>query len=205
MFESYALAIGMSVQNSSVHDNELLKFQDEEIVHVHDLEHRLWGYASILDRFMGKNGAYVFGADGLADDFEKGPLVLDVAQMVHFSKSVLGLTFVQLASIVGVSRPSLYNHISGKETAKSLDGYEYLYNLADRIKSEVVGDISAGIKTVLVDGETLLSRLKRNDVDEESFLAAAQIVAEKLLSKKKRDASGDSDQRYISKSLTKLG
>lgn len=41
--------------------------------------------------------------------------VIEIAQIVDQAKSVLGLSNVQLAKIVGVSRPSLYNHISGKE------------------------------------------------------------------------------------------
>lgn len=129
----------------------------------------------------------------------------EVAQIVERAKTVLGLNNVQLAKIVGVSRPSLYNHISGKEQPKSMEGYTKLYTLLSRIDEEVSGDISSGIKSVLVDGKTLLSRLKFADFDEDEFVGAAQTIAKRMDAKSGSTSISNSRQKSVTRSLGSMG
>lgn len=131
--------------------------------------------------------------------------VTEVAQIIEQGKTVLGLNNVQLAKVVGVSRPSLYNHISGKEQPKSMEGYTKLYALLSRINEEVNGDISSGIKSVLVDGKTLLNRLKFADFDENEFVSAAQIVAERMEAKSGSTKISNSKQKSVTRSLGNMG
>jgi hypothetical protein len=131
--------------------------------------------------------------------------VIEVAQIVDQAKTVLGLNNVQLAKVVGVSRPSLYNHISGKEQPKSMEAYTKLYALLSRINEEVSGDISSGIKSVLVDGKTLLNRLTFSDFDEDKFVSAAQIVAERMEARSGSTKISNSKQKSVTRSLGNMG
>jgi DNA-binding phage protein len=131
--------------------------------------------------------------------------VIEIAQIVERAKTVLGLNNVQLAKIVGVSRPSLYNHISGKEQPKSMEGYTKLYTLLSRVDEEVGGNISSGIKSVLVDGKTLLSRLKFADFDEDDFIRAAQTVAKRMDAKSGSTSISNSRQKSVTRYLGSMG
>ena len=146
------------------------------------------------------------------EHIDEGPQALlqldsavEIAEIVDRAKSVLGLSVIQIAEFVGVSRPSLYNHMSGKEEPKSLAGYDKLHQLTIRIEQEV-GDVSRGLKSVLVNGETLLSMLKSTELEEESFISAAKLVAQKLsLRGEASPSSGHSTSKHIVRSITKLG
>jgi len=127
-------------------------------------------------------------------------------EMVDKIRSVFGLNAVQVASLVGISRPSLYNHISEKETPKDLDAYKKIYDLALRIETDVSDDLKRGLKTVLVEGKTLLQHLKQRPLDADRIIFIAKQVQSKLSTSERfvSDLS-TSEQRIRSRSITNAG
>lgn len=131
---------------------------------------------------------------------------ITVKEMIDKIRSVFGLNAIQVASLVGVSRPSLYNHIADKGSPKGLEGYKNIYNLATRVEAEISGDLKGGLKTVLVEGRTLLQYLKQKPLDIDQIMYVAKQVQSKL------SASGRfvsdlsiTEQRIKSRSITKSG
>ena len=45
---------------------------------------------------------------------------MNIKDIVDKARDVFGLSAIQVANIVGVSRPSLYNHMSSKEIPKDI-------------------------------------------------------------------------------------
>lgn len=131
------------------------------------------------------NGQYYFSmvADqpvALPDSILEGGNTVEVKDMVELIKEVFGLNHVQIASIVGVSRPSLYNHINGKETPKDMEGYTALFDVAKNIKNRTNSSLKHGLKSVLVEGRTLFSYLKDNKFESSKILDVALEVSEKI-------------------------
>lgn len=116
-------------------------------------------------------------------DKRKAPLISDtisVTDIVNTVKDVFGLNNVQIADLIGVSRPSLYNHLSGKEDPKSMDEYLKIWQLAIDVKASVPSDIKAGLKSILVNGKTLLSHLKDGERSQANIVGICQQLADKL-------------------------
>lgn len=115
---------------------------------------------------------------------------ISISDMVTEIKSLFGLNNVQVAQVIGVSRPTLYNHLSGKETPLSLERYERMYEVARLVRSNIQVDIKRGLKSVLVEGRTLLSYLKEDHLDPDSILTVASLIARKL------SEDGNFDEKY---------
>lgn len=160
------------------------------------------------DLFAPSKNGYVLNlkvAD-TSSESENVDVVLMIEGVVQSAKRVLGLTNVQIAKFAGVSRPSLYNHLSGKETPKSLNGYMALSQLISRIKVEIGIEFGSGMKSFLVKGQTLQSRLKQGLFDEEEFVSAAKEVAKMMASRKLKSTKIPSTvQRAVTRSLGSLG
>ena len=134
------------------------------------------------------------------------PDSVTISDMVQKIRGIFGLNNVQVASVVKVSRPSLYNHISEKESPKSLESYHSIYDLALRVEEEVQYDIRPGLKSILVDGRTLLSHLKTAPINSDKIFQIALQIACKLKEKPiKKLKISSSDQRSVSHLVTKSG
>ena len=130
---------------------------------------------------------------------------LTAKEMVQKIKDTFGLNHVQVANIVGISRPSLYNHITGKEVPKSLDAYQTFYDIAIQVEKRVGVFLKPGLKSILVNGKTLLAHLKDRDVDSERIIDAALEVAKKLEQNNGTAPLSSSQQRIASRAITKAG
>ena len=141
------------------------------------------------------------------NDFDEFKEVVSINDMVSKVRGVFGLNNVQIAQVLGISRPSLYNHIKVKELPQSIETYDELYSLAVDVEKDVGRDIRKGLKTVLVEGKTLLSYLKADRIDKEKVLEVCHLVAEKLSNAQganelKSDIDG---QRSSSRGVGNLG
>ncbi|MFT5548188.1 MAG: DNA-binding XRE family transcriptional regulator [Candidatus Azotimanducaceae bacterium] len=130
--------------------------------------------------------------------------VQTVNSMVQTIREVFGLSVAQTAKVVGVSRPSLYNHTSEKEKPKDIGAYHRVYNLAIEVRKLIPSDLKPGLKSVLVDGKTLLDYLKQPSITQEKFVNIALQVAEYLSQRPEPfTATSLQDQRITSRSLSK--
>lgn len=130
--------------------------------------------------------------------------VVNPRDMVHKIRAVLGLNNVQIAEILRISRPSLYNHISDKEAPKSLIGYQKLYEVALFIESNPGMNVKSGLKSILVEGNTLLGHLKASIEDGEKIRWVCGQVADKLRLASRSVSLSAEEQRRISRDLTKF-
>ncbi len=103
----------------------------------------------------GSNGDYQLNTtQDLTISEVETDVVMSIKDIVDKARDVFGLSVIQVASLVGVSRPSLYNHMSSKEMPKDISAYNDLYTLALAVESEVNINLKKGLKNVLVDGRT---------------------------------------------------
>jgi len=132
---------------------------------------------------------------------------LDVADMVARVKVVFGLNGVQMAQAVRISRPSLYNHLKGMDCDQSIERYNVLYSLANEVSELVCMDIRRGLKSVLVDGKTLLSYLKEEELNREKILEVSQLIAQKISGAPKlpSEEMNAKDQIHSSRSISRIG
>jgi len=161
---------------------------------------------SHLSRLLeSSRGEYEF-VESYSKNSEYQNSTITVKEMVDKIRSVFGLNAVQVASLVGISRPSLYNHISEKENPKDLNAYKKIYDLALRIETEVSDDLKRGLKTVLVEGKTLLQHLKQRPLDADRIIFVAKQVQSKLSTSEKSASNlSTSEQRIKSRTITKAG
>lgn len=129
---------------------------------------------------------------------------LDVVDMVARIKGVFGLNGVQMAQAIRVSRPTLYNHLKGKECDQSFARYQELYALANEVDEYLGADIRKGLKSVLVDGKTLLSYLKEEVLDHEEVLEVSYLIKTKLANSA-RERISTVDQIRSSRSVSHFG
>lgn len=131
--------------------------------------------------------------------------VMNIKDIVDKARDVFGLSAIQVASIVGVSRPSLYNHMSSKEKPKDISAYEDLYQLATAVENEINISIKNGLKNVLVEGKTLLYYLKSKPIDHQKTINAAIQVANKLSGTTDNPKPSINDQRKKTRLASKTG
>jgi hypothetical protein len=162
----------------------------------------------VIPLFKPKNNRYELST---SSDFDVVPAeksaVTDVEQIVARAKSRIGLTATMTAKFVGVSRPTLYNHIKGNDhEPKSMDGYVKLEDLLTQLEVAGVNDIKRGLKSVLINGSTLLARLRNHKkLDTNEFVSAAKIVSEKIASRDNSKVVPRSVQRAATQHITKMG
>ncbi len=148
-------------------------------------------------------GVYTLRAN-VSDDRVK--TVNTINEMVKKIRSVFGLNASQAANLIGVSRPSLYNHISKKEAPKDMDAYNRIYDLALQVEAEVGRDLKRGLKSIIVEGKTLLQHLKQRPLDAQQVMTIAKQVQEKLNSMENDpEELSLTKQRIISRSVTRAG
>jgi hypothetical protein len=132
---------------------------------------------------------------------------LDVADIVTRVRQVFGLNAVQMSQAVRISRPTLYNHLKGNDCEQSLARYQELYRLANTVNKQLDTDIRKGLKSVLVDGKTLLSYLKEEKLDHSKILEVSTLIANKLANQPNSAKEGMSakDQIRSSRSISNFG
>lgn len=132
--------------------------------------------------------------------------VVTVEKMVNKIRAVFGLNMAQIASVVGVSAASLHDHLVGKDDApESHSPYQALYDLALEIAAETTVPLKPGLKSILIDGKTLLGHLKEKNFDRERILRAARVVSRELAASKKPGPVSIEEQRRICRLYTKAG
>jgi len=131
--------------------------------------------------------------------------VMSIKDIVDKARDVFGLSAIQVASLVGVSRPSLYNHMSSKEMPKDISAYNDLYTLALAVESEININLKKGLKNVLVDGRTLLDYLKSKPIDHQEIIRVAKQVANKLSDSSKNPKYSLNEQRRKTRLASKAG
>ncbi|EJV9471545.1 hypothetical protein N7936_000315 [Cronobacter sakazakii] len=101
-----------------------------------------------------------------------------VADMVGKIKKVFGLSTASVAAMVGVSRATIYNHIS---CSSKVDVNEYLnlFYLAKDVEEKGY-NVSRGLKSVSVEGKTLLKHLSTPPFEHEKLINICGVISTKL-------------------------
>lgn len=105
---------------------------------------------------------------------------LTIDSIVNQAKELFGINVVQIAEISGVSRATLYNHMSQKETPSSMESYQRLAEITKAVKGVVKTDIRLGLKSILVDGKTLLAYLRDRQTSTETMVSVCRQIETKL-------------------------
>lgn len=101
-----------------------------------------------------------------------------VSDMVGEIKKIFGLSTANIAIIVGVSRATIYNHISCSSSV-DVSEYQNLFHLAKAVEQRGY-NVSKGLKSVSVDGKTLLKHLTTEPFEFEKLIEICKVVSFKL-------------------------
>ena len=156
---------------------------------------------ALQERLIGKELKYL---DPASENVPDTPAVT-VEDMVQKIRSVFGLNLVQVSDVIGVSEKSLHADLVGKRAPESLDPYRKYYDLALEVEKAITVPLKPGLKSVLVDGKTLLRHLKEKNCDREKILSVAREVSRKLAASKKPDVVTVEEQRRICRLYTRAG
>ncbi len=106
------------------------------------------------------------------------PCVFSITEMIAVIKSSLGLSTSNIATIIGVSRATVYNHMSSG-TSVNLDEYYPLFELAKDVQ-DYGWDVSRGLKSVAIEGKSLYKHLHTRPFNKSAMLNICYEVSKKL-------------------------
>tara|TARA_R110001592_G_scaffold316495_1_gene592985 strand:+ start:2711 stop:3355 length:645 start_codon:yes stop_codon:yes gene_type:complete len=162
-------------------------------------------HRALLKYDNNKYALVVFTQGSQKDPIKPISSTLTINEMVQKIRNTFGLNNVQVADIIRVSRPSLYNHIADKESPKSLETYQTFYEIAEEVSSKIKKPLKPGLKSILVNGKTLLAHLKDRNVDKSRIVNAAIEISKKLEESHESVDISTFEQRKISHRYTKAG
>ncbi len=160
-------------------------------------------HQTFVAKISSLNNQYAF-----VESPENGQQITDtvsVETMVRKIVEVFGVNKVQLADILHISRPTLYNHIQEREIPNSLDQYQFFYTLALDIEKTITPSLKPGLKSVLVAGKTLLAHLKSAKPNADSIMSYAKVIAERIENRPLTSRSSTEQQRRNTRRYTKVG
>lgn len=120
--------------------------------------------------------------------------VVTVSDMIECIKSTFGLNPAQLATILGVSRATIYNHMSNKNSNVMV--YADLYHISKKINHEF-GSVGNGLKSISVDGKSLLKHLESSYTDSGKIFKVAQTVASRIKPNKPKKSMPAMDEKKL--------
>ncbi|MGV6479163.1 hypothetical protein ACT2VT_003243 [Pantoea agglomerans] len=123
---------------------------------------------------------YFFKCEGVVYDANSkmdSTITYNLPEMLDKIKEVFGLPVSNIASIVGVSRATIYNHISS--SSAEVSEYNDLFEIALTIDKNG-WDVKKGLKSVVVDGKTLLKHLNSKPLDTDKILEVSRMVSTKI-------------------------
>jgi predicted transcriptional regulator len=103
---------------------------------------------------------------------------VSVAEIVSKLKTVFGLNHSQIANLIGVSHRVLRDYIYARAFPSSMLSYLQWWQLANEVERSISVDIKPGLKSVRVNGKTLLTWLFEKD--STSIIDACKEINNKL-------------------------
>lgn len=119
-----------------------------------------------------------------------------ISDMVDKIKKTFGLSTSNIAVILGVSRATIYNHISCSSKV-DVSEYQNLFLLAKALEERGY-DVSKGLKSVSVEGKTLLKHLTAEPFEFEKLIEICKTVSSKLTNMNTAKAATIYDQKLTS-------
>ena len=101
-----------------------------------------------------------------------------VVEIISKLKSVFGLNHHQIANLIGVSPIVLRSYMADRSTPPSMQIFLEWWKLANDVEGVITVDIKPGLKSVIVNGKTLLTWLLEKDPS--SIIYACQEINSRL-------------------------
>ncbi|MBT0375141.1 hypothetical protein ISO79_15570 [Morganella morganii subsp. morganii] len=111
----------------------------------------------------------------------KSEEIISLSDTISILKNRLGLPASEIAKYAGTSRATLYNHLSMANSVSTNveEKYNKLFELASFLKENDF-NVKNGLKSVLVDGKTLLSHLRDEQLDFNQLAKYIEHVSTKI-------------------------
>lgn len=129
----------------------------------------------------------------------KNKNINNARKITNLVSKVFGLNKNQIASIIGISRIDLYNDINKENDIEDISAYNNILKIATILDNQIDSSLKYGLKTILVDGRTLLSYLKDNNTSPEKVCEISLKVFN-ILSERKIQKISKEDQKASVKS-----
>lgn len=169
---------------------------------------RLPGYSDRITKFINANpfGIILTKDDGIyslvktqkvdKENIEQRAISIDDA--VSILKKGLGLPVSVVAEIAGVSRATLYNHMSlTSDVSSSFETqYKKIFELAVYLDKNDLS-LGKGLKSILIDGRTMLNHLKNKELDYQQLIVYIEQLSAKLSNVKPAKKFSAEDERYL--------
>lgn len=125
------------------------------------------------------------------------PTTISVNDAVSILKNRLGVSAAMIAEMAGVSRATLYNHMSLSNDVSSFDSqYQRVFDIAVHLKENDL-TIKNGLKSVMVDNKTIINHLKNKELKTNVLISYIDQVAEKLATVKLAKRLSIEEERYL--------
>jgi hypothetical protein len=89
------------------------------------------------------------------------------------------------------------DHLSSKKAICSMDSYQRLAEITSAVKSVIKRDIKPGLKSILVDGKTLLAYLRDKQTTTETIVSVCQWIDTKLLQMEIKSPSMEAQKQAV--------
>lgn len=140
------------------------------------------------DSFTGSAGVLVTYPKTQVSRFESeltapaAPVLTGVADMIAAVRSALSLQIKEIASLVGVERPTVYSWIQGKSTPfeQNRSRLQQLFAAARKWQALSPLPLGDGVRSVILDGDSLLDLLSHTPVPESKIQTLLMALASKV-------------------------
>jgi predicted regulator of amino acid metabolism with ACT domain len=104
-----------------------------------------------------------------------------VAEAVNKIKTTLGIPAKDLATLLGVSRPTLYSYIKNSELESNINSSKRkraieLSDIASKLNSIFLMSPGAMVKNFSLNGVTMFELLKQDELNHEKIIAVAKEI-----------------------------
>lgn len=144
-------------------------------------------------------------SDQATENITKKDDAVSVKDMVDNITNVFDVKISSLAKILGVSRGTIYNHIAGKHEHSDIEIYKRFNHISEEVRKSCKPEhIRKGLKSVLVDGRTLLAHLQY-ETNDKRILDICKIIEQKVAERAPKNSLTPEEARRASHRFSKQG
>jgi transcriptional regulator with XRE-family HTH domain len=164
---------------------------------------------SLTSHTLLHKGAWVYDATLAVSSSEsatQGVAETPSAQL-NLVREALGLSITDLASLLGVTRPTIYAWIQGKQEPKPemLARIQELYVVAQAAEALALPRMNRLVRRPLASGPSLLVRLQRGDADAEAALMELAEMASREESQRQQSRASFAEPGSAHETASRVG
>jgi len=119
--------------------------------------------------------------------YERSPAVI-----IESIRTVYGLNMSELASVLGVTRPTAYSWLRGKDPKpESMENIYRLASVVDEIKNLRVPKVQSLLRRPIFEGRSIIDKIKSNEDIGDALITIKTIAYKEAQTRKRQKGFGD--------------